>query len=139
MGIYQAGRYLLTRFKNRRKKVYIGKEIHQLLSGIKREQGNPYVILGAVEKQYLTDLQKPWRHIRKIAELEDLCIHDLRHSYASFALANGATLAEIGKLLGQTQIQTTARYAHLVESVADQAANRTTNAIFSKLEKSNLH
>ncbi len=120
------------------KKVYIGKEVHDLLNGIKPVEDNPYVISGTVEGNYLTDLQKPWRRIRKIAELEDVRIHDLRHSFASFALANGLSLAEIGKLLGHSQVQTTARYAHLAESVADQAANRTSNAIFSKLEKTNI-
>lgn len=67
---------------------------------------------------HLTDLQRPWRRIRKKAELEGLRIHDLRHSFASFGLAGGLSLAEIGKLLGQSQVQTTARYAHLTEKVA---------------------
>jgi hypothetical protein len=41
-------------------------------------------------------------------------LHDLRHSFASFAAAQGALLLMIGKLLGHTQAQTTQRYAHLV-------------------------
>ncbi len=62
---------------------------------------------------HLTDLQRPWRRIRKREGLEDVRIHDLRHSFASRALALGESLTMIGKLLGHTQVQTTARYAHL--------------------------
>lgn len=115
------------------KKVYIGKEVHELIEGIKRNDKNPYVITGIVKGKYLSDLQKPWRRIRKIAELEDLRVHDLRHSFASFALGNGASLAEIGKLLGHSQAQTTARYAHLAEEIAQSAAELTSRKIYSHI------
>ena len=117
------------------KKLFIGKDVRELLKGIKRVKDNPYVITGAVEKQHLTDLQKPWRRIRKKAELEDVRIHDLRHSFASFSLASGLTLAEIGKLLGHNQVQTTARYAHLAEKIADQAADKAAKSIMTALGK----
>ena len=45
--------------------------------------------------------------------LKDVRIHDLRHTFASTAVASGQGLPMIGKLLGHTQVQTTARYAHL--------------------------
>jgi len=111
------------------KKVYIGKEVHDLLSKIERIEDNPYVISGKIEGKHLTDLQHPWRRIRDRAELGDLRIHDLRHSYASFGLASGLSLAEIGKLLGHSQVQTTARYAHLADEIATIAAERTTTSI----------
>jgi integrase len=44
--------------------------------------------------------------------LKDVRIHDLRHTFASMAVASGQGLPMIGKLLGHTQVQTTARYAH---------------------------
>jgi len=47
-------------------------------------------------------------------------MHDLRHSFASIAAANGASLPLIGKLLGHTQVQTTQRYAHLVNDPAKE-------------------
>jgi integrase len=58
-------------------------------------------------------MQKPWRRIRKAAQLEDVRIHDLRHTFAANAASQGLSLPMIGKLLGHTQAQTTARYAHL--------------------------
>lgn len=103
------------------KKVYIGQAVYDTLAKIERVEENPYVIPGTVEGNYLTDLQRPWRRIREKAELEDLRIHDLRHSFASFGLESGLSLAEIGKLLGHSQVQTTARYAHLAEKIAVDA------------------
>ena len=58
----------------------------------------------------MIDLQHPWRRIRKAAGLDDVRIHDLRHTFASGGLLVGEGLAMIGKLLGHTQVQTTARY-----------------------------
>jgi integrase len=53
---------------------------------------NPYVIYGTIEGAYLTDMQKPWRRIRKRAGLQDVRIHDLRHSFASYAVSQGMSL-----------------------------------------------
>ncbi len=43
-------------------------------------------------------------------------IHDLRHTFASLLVSGGASLEMIGKLLGHSQMQTTQRYAHLMDS-----------------------
>jgi site-specific recombinase XerD len=48
------------------------------------------------------------------ARQPEVRLHDLRHSFASFAAAQGASLLMIGNLLGYTQIRTTQRYANLV-------------------------
>ena len=60
-------------------------------------------------------------------------IHDLRHSFASRALALGESLTMIGKLLGHTQVQTTARYAHLARDSIQTAAARITGSIGGNL------
>ena len=60
-------------------------------------------------------------------------IHDLRHSYASRALTLGESLTMIGKLLGHTQVQTTARYAHLARDSIQTAAARITGSIGGNL------
>lgn len=99
--------------KTGRKPVYLSAPALETLANIPRIEGNPYVICGAKDRAHLVNLQKPWRAIAKRAGLEDVRLHDLRHSYASVAAAGGASLPIIGKLLGHTQPQTTARYAHL--------------------------
>ena len=93
--------------------VPLGPEAQAVLSALPHKGDNPWVITGRLPSTHLTDLQRPWRRIRERAGLEGVRIHDLRHSYASRALALGESLTMIGKLLGHTQLQTTARYAHL--------------------------
>ena len=77
----------------------------------------------------LTDLQPPWRRIRKRAGIQDVRIHDLRHSFASNAVAMGQSLPMIGKLLGHSQVQTTARYAHLAADPVKAAADKVSSNI----------
>ena len=82
-----------------------------------------------VPGSHITDLQKPWRRIRAYAKLEDVRIHDLSHTFASRALALGETLPVIGKLLGHTQVQTTARYAHLANEPVKASGSRVGDSI----------
>ncbi len=67
--------------------------------------------------------------LRKRAGLDDVRIHDLRHSFASDALQLGEDLPMIGRLLGHTQVQTTARYAHLKTDPIRAAADKVAEAI----------
>jgi integrase len=60
-----------------------------------------------------SDLKKPWKAIARRAGLEDVRIHDLRHTHASVGAGMGLGLPIIGKLLGHTQSATTQRYAHI--------------------------
>ena len=56
-------------------------------------------------------------------------IHDLRHSFASRALALGESLSMIGTLLGHTQVQTTVRYAHLADDSVKASGARISDSI----------
>ncbi len=105
------------------KTVHIGAPALQVLSKIERIEDNPWVITGKNLGAHLTDLQPPWRRIRKRAGIPDVRIHDLRHTFASTAVSAGHGLPMIGKLLGHTQVQTTARYAHLAADPLKAAVN----------------
>ena len=118
----------LSDSKTGQRTVYLSPQGTALLLSIPRIEGNPHVIIGKQPGGYLTDLQKPWRRVRARADLEDVRIHDLRHTFAANAAASGLSLPMIGKLLGHTQAQTTARYAHLA---ADPV--RTANADVARL------
>jgi len=74
-------------------------------------------------------LDGPWNRVRAGAGLEDVRLHDLRHSFASRALALGESLPVIGKLLGHSEVQTTARYAHLAEDSVMESAARIAASI----------
>ena len=57
---------------------------------------------------------RQWRLVRTAAKLQDFHWHDLRHSCASFLAQHGASLLEIGSVLGHRGTQITERYSHLV-------------------------
>lgn len=100
-----------------------------VLSTLPRTPGNPYVIEGKLENSHITDLQHPWRRIRARAGLDDVRIHDLRHTYASNAVSSGMPIQMVGRLLGHTQIQTTMRYAHLADDPVKRAAEENANRL----------
>jgi integrase len=95
------------------KVVYLSAPVLEVLSNVPRLANNPYVICGDKAGAALVNAQKPWRRIRRRAGLENVRLHDLRHSFASVAASGGLSLPVIGKLLGHAQAATTERYAHL--------------------------
>lgn len=105
-----------------------------VLQALPRIEGNPYVICGQTEGEHLVNLQKPWNRLRKAAGLSDVRIHDLRHSFASVAAASGASLPMIGKLLGHSNPQTTARYAHLADDPVQQLNSTVADAIAEAMQ-----
>jgi integrase len=113
----------LPNSKTGAKVVHLGQPAIELLKTVERLPKNPFVITGRNPGAHLTDLQPFWQRVRGRAGLKDARIHDLRHTFASIAVSNGQSLPMIGKLLGHTQVQTTARYAHLANDPVLPAAN----------------
>ena len=97
------------------KRLPLNNEVLAILNTIPKLENNDYVICGSVDGQPVINLQKSWRRIRAKAELDDVRIHDLRHTFASHAVMSGTSLAIVSKLLGHSQISTTMRYAHLAD------------------------
>jgi integrase len=93
----------------------------------------PYVIAGANEGEPYKNLSRAWIIAREKRGLNDVRLHDLRHSYASLAAGRGVSLIMIGKLLGHKAPATTQRYAHLardaVAAVNDELGDAMTAAI----------
>jgi integrase len=106
------------------KNVQLGEPALELLNRMKRLPDNPYVIYGTLPGKYFTDFQGSWERLRAMAGLEDVRIHDLRHTFASVAVNMGESLPIIGKLLGHSQLKTTERYAHVAVAPQLQAADR---------------
>ena len=104
-----------------------------VIAGLPRDPENPFIIAGDVPGRHITDLQRPWRRIRKAAGLDDVRIHDLRHTYASNAAKQGLSLPMVGKLLGHSQMQTTMRYAHWEDAPVQSAAESVSNALSNAL------
>lgn len=120
---------MLPDSKTGARKIPMDEAIARELARIERLKDNPHVIAGLVRGQHFTDLQHPWQRIREKASLGDVRIHDLRHTYASSALAAGCSLEMVGKLLGHTQYQTTMRYAHLADGPVREAASKVASGL----------
>ena len=120
---FEGGALHLPDTKTGAKTVHLGAPALEALAGIERLDGNPWVITGKLPCSHLTDLQPPWQRIRKRAGIADVRVHDLRHSFASVAVAAGQGLPMIGKMLGHSQVQTTARYAHLAADPVKRATD----------------
>ncbi|MDE0361119.1 MAG: site-specific integrase [Rhodospirillaceae bacterium] len=101
----------------------------KLLAGLPRYEGGPWVIPGRKPGTHLVRLGNAWRLLRKRAGLNDVRLHDLRHSFASSALALGESLPMIARLLGHRQIASTARYAHLARASVHEAAARVADSL----------
>ncbi len=111
------------------KTVALGAPAIELLHGLPRVEGNPHVFPGTKDRAHLVGLQKIWHRLRNRAELPDVRLHDLRHSFASVGAAGGDSLLIIGKLLGHKNAASTQRYAHLGDDPLRSAANRISQQI----------
>ena len=107
--------------------------VMDVLGAIPRVPGNHWVIAGTRSGAHLPSIRRHWDRFRAKADLEDIRIHDLRHSYASRALALGESLTMIGRLLGHTKVSTTARYAHLARDTEKASAARVGGSIGAHL------
>jgi len=119
-----------------------------------RTAGNEWIIEGAVAGEHLVNPATSWTRVRRRAyailkerrekaglpcpaenPFANLRIHDLRHSFASVAVAAGLGLPIIGKALGHSQTSTTERYAHLAADPVLEAANRIGAVILDAIAK----
>lgn len=95
------------------------------------KNNSPYLFPGKKENKPLEDIKSFWNKIRKEADIEEVHVHDLRHTYASHLVSSGLSLSIVGKLLGHTQASTTQRYAHL----ADEPLREATALFGAKMDQ----
>ena len=128
---YRHEHLYLTDSKTGAKTVYLSDVAMGLLEQA-RELSDDTVLffpsLKSVPMSYAAVLSA-WKRLRFHAELEDVNIHDLRHSYASFALQSGEHLLTIGQLLGHSEASTTLRYAHLAKEHVYVAAEKVSSQL----------
>jgi integrase len=128
---FERGEARLPDSKTGAKTLHLPPPALEVLRDLPRLDGVPHV-LGA--KRGTTFVEAPWRRIRVAAGLADVRLHDLRHSFASVAAASGMGLPIIGKMLGQTQAQTTQRYAHLASDPVKEAAATVADRIAAAMK-----
>ncbi|NOH31499.1 tyrosine-type recombinase/integrase [Vibrio mediterranei] len=113
------------------KVVYVGKEAQALLRQIRKRYPTP---INNVQDEVFSPLSRyvcrkmkvsvVWQRVRKLANIEDVRIHDLRHTFASYAVMEGYPLPMVAKLLGHQRISSTLRYTHVSDTqVLDSVQN----------------
>ena len=100
----------------------------EVLAALPRVKGSPFVFPGRFAEgnqtgKPLREIQRLWYAVRFEAGLEDVRLHDLRHSVASFAGGLGFSTFVVGKLLGHKDTRSTERYAHLSDDIRRMAAD----------------
>ncbi len=122
-------------------------------AGEPRTPRSPYVLPAMKGDGHYVGLPHAWEKVkaradviarRRAAEagedpdllrsLRDVRLHDLRHSFASFAIADGASLFMVGKVLGHKQARTTEVYAHLSDDPLKRLADRTGSRIAAAMQ-----
>jgi integrase len=100
----------------------------ELLINLRKESVTDYLFINEVTGKPFTNFFRAWDSARQLANMPDLRVHDLRHSFASFLVNGGRSIYEVQTILGHSQIKTTQRYAHLsngsLVSAANEAAKR---------------
>ncbi|MCC5972301.1 MAG: tyrosine-type recombinase/integrase [Pararhodobacter sp.] len=89
-------------------------------------------IFASNDGKALVDVKRTWAAVLKQAQLSNTRMHDLRHTFASIMVSQGQSLPVVGAMLGHTQPQTTARYAHLFDDPLFAAAESVGAAIRPK-------
>lgn len=125
----ESGHLRLKDSKTGQKLITLSTPAIEILQRAKQTQSSTYAFPASSGDGYYQGTPKVWQKIRIMADLNDVRLHDLRHSFASVAVSGGASLPIIGALLGHTDSTTTQRYAHLQNDPIRAASEATANKI----------
>jgi integrase len=128
----ERGCLFLPDSKSGRKTIILNAPALAVLKGLERV--GPHVAPGDEPEQPRHDLKRPWGAVTRRAGLTGVRLHDLRHTYASFGAGGGLGLPIIGRLLGHSQVATTARYAHLDNDPLRRASEAIASRIAAALD-----
>jgi integrase len=102
--------------------VILNEDAVRVLGSISPIRSNPYVFPSPITGRPSASLHFPWKRIRAKAALDDVRLHDLRHSFASALVNDGQSLYTVQQLLGHANVKATQRYAHLSRETLANAA-----------------
>ena len=113
---FETSKMNLPDTKTGAKTFYLSSTTKQLLDSLPNKEG--YVFKSVVKGKRITVVRHVWKKICKIADIKNIRVHDLRHTYASLAIHQGFSLPIISKILGHADTRTTERYAHLHDDLS---------------------
>jgi integrase len=114
--------------------IHLPPEAVDILGQLRRFSDSAWIIPGQDPSKPFNGYRRLWLQVLEVAQIKNLRVHDLRHSFASYAISyGGLNLPAVGQLLGHTSAATTNRYAHLITEAAAAHAAKTTKLITSAL------
>lgn len=116
-----------------RKSYPLNEQTLALLKRLPRIENSPFVFPSSRSSRNFVGIQKIWQRIRRKADLNDVRLNDIRHSFASLAVSGGESLYKVSKLLGHEQLRTTQRYAHLAPSSLHAASSKVAGKVLKKI------
>jgi integrase len=114
--------------------VPLSNDVLLLLGKLPRFENCPYIVPNPQTLLPFKSIFYSWDTARKQSGLEDVRLHDLRHSFASFLVNAGRSLYEVQNILGHSQLITTQRYAHLSQETLLDATNAAASAAGLRME-----
>ena len=124
---YREGRLYLRDSKTGPRTVWLSSAARAVLDRLERGGNRIFQSGGAPLPR--TAIDGFWRRLRGEAGLDDVRLHDLRHTYASVSLMRGETLVTVGKLLGHRNPATTLKYIHFDDGAAHAASEAVAPAL----------
>ena len=131
---FQAGGVRLPDSKTGARFLVLGRPALDIIKNVLTLHDRIFVFPDRTGTKPYAGVKKIWRDIRKRADLQDVRLHDLRHSFASVGVLGGASLFMVGKILGHSDAATTQRYAHLADSPVKAAADEISEVVSRALE-----
>ena len=119
---YRDGNLYLRDSKTGPRTVWLSGPARSVLDGLERKSRWIFPTSRGDRPRSSTWLHYFWTGVRAETGLEDVHLHDLRHSMASLALRQGETVLAIGRLLGHRRPETTLKYIHFADAMARDAA-----------------
>jgi len=119
---YRDGHLFLRDSKVGPRTVWLSGPARAVLDGMERKGRSVFPARRGDGHRSTNWLEHFWKQVRAEAELEDVHLHDLRHTVASLALRRGETVLAIGRLLGHRKPETTLKYTHAADAMVWEAA-----------------
>ena len=120
---YREGNLFLPDSKVGPRTVWLSSAARAILDGVSRKSSWVFPSTRTNRCMTAVAVDQLWYRVRAEADLHDVRIHDLRHTYASIAMAQGETVLTIGRLLGHRDPETTLKYTHLSDAMVREAVN----------------
>ncbi|WP_373054437.1 tyrosine-type recombinase/integrase [Thioalkalivibrio sp.] len=109
--------------------VMLSAQAVEVLKALEPVEGNLYVFAGKKEGQPMVAPQKVFENVLEEAEINDFRVHDLRHTWASYAAMSGAPMRALQATLGHHALSMTQRYSHLSDETLRETSQSVANAI----------